>query len=234
MGTIVVLSICASTALAELPPPNPATEFAVNLTTASDAVLVSHGIQRKILGPLNLPSGKLIAIDPISLVEQGSHFVQMFPVGASIAYAYLTNDDFNGERVVLTEVQFSDEKVEQWRLAEVEDVPRPATLVDTDYGMIVEGAIGSYMSPEFLTEIKNPKLYPSEGSFYSEYLFDKLNGSQQAVSFLFQYSKHSKVNAAVFETGDSDGIYPSFIGYSKSGKPIKLVTTFFMLEQKGR
>lgn len=225
-GTITV----AQFEPAELPKVRASTLLALEKTLATDAYLQRQNIHRRVVGDITVPSGRVIAIDPISLEGAGDIFLQKIPSGSFPVYAYVLNVGPNDDRIALVELRISNNLVSNWKLAQTAEQIPPESLDDADYGYFVGGATGAFLSPESLMEIMSPKLYPEGSSFYSEYLQPLLSKAEQPAAFLFKLPANPDVDVAIFETGDSDGIYPSYFGYDDDGSPVRLVTTFYMIE----
>jgi hypothetical protein len=224
-------TITAHSMAAELPNPNSKTLLALEKTQASDQKLEADQIHRSFVGNIDIPSGQVVALDPISLTGADDVFTQKFPAGSFAVFVYVMRVDETDKRIALAELRISEDPVSYWKLAQMANRVPPKYMEDSDYGYSAESATGAFMSPESLKAVTNPKLYPDGGSLFSEFLQPVLASAEQPAAFLFKLPNDQKISVAVFETGDSDGVYPSYVGFDKAGSPVKLVTTFFMIEK---
>lgn len=215
--------------------PNAKTQKVLNLTELKNTELTKLSIERRLLGSMNLPSGGIVAIDPISKLNLEDNFIQKVRPGFYPVSVYQSRSAGNGTRNALAEIRFSTEKVVKWELATTRLQPAGSWHPGSDYGFQVESATGAFISPEGIgaldeTEKRMLKVKPESGSLFSEYLRPILEAGSPA-AFIFKFPSNEALNMAVFETGDSDGIYSSYLGYDQSNKPIVLVASFLIIEQ---
>ena len=173
-------------------------------------------VRRQKLGDLSLPSGRVIAIDPVHWGAPwmaGSAFSFSVPPGSYPVYASVFDLD-EYPCVALVYAVFSANAVDRWKMA-----TRPgenlATLDDDEFfGFGVDAGVGSYLSPEaaaFLQEHPEAVDFPYAGVGGETRIDDSLN-------------------AVYFRTGGGDGHYPSYVTWDSSGDVVSLTTDFGIID----
>ncbi|RUU08609.1 DUF4241 domain-containing protein [Mesorhizobium sp. M7A.T.Ca.TU.009.01.3.2] len=178
----------------------------------SKAEMAERKITATTIGELELPTGEIIACDPLITglerpvfsrkVRPGRYPVTMLEAQGSIAAAVL---------------RFGPGLPVRWELATfTSDVGSTSKS-----GFIVDYAVASFMDTSVLTLISDPEEL-------DDYLADvawSLDrfGMDNPV-------EESPLNVAMFKTGLGDGTYYSFWGLDPNGEPLVLMTDFEVLE----
>jgi len=169
------------------------------------------------LGKLRLPSGRIVALEPL-VVYDAQSFTVTVPPGEYVAEVAIA-DPGNDPRVAFARVVFSSAKpVAYWKLAvwPRSDADRVAAGVHLGYP--VDGGTGSIMDAVAAEDLEN--LREGEGFF-------ELIDSDIAHP-IHQLFDTERSNLAVFSTGIGDGVYSSYFGFASSGEPVMLVSDFGM------
>lgn len=182
------------------------------------------------VGNIYLPSGKLVACDPV-ITNDMQPFSTVFPKGD---FAVLLHKERESNCVAYAEIVFSSSEISEWQLATTEGQLVKDLAEGEVFGYPVESGMGCFMdagTQNVLNELEQ-KLYHSKGvdfmgiyeEFFHEHFFDE-NGAIDQYAFLKPSDNHPGTIFA-FETGYGEGFYASYIAYDKNLVPVKIVTEF--------
>ncbi|KQM36675.1 DUF4241 domain-containing protein [Chryseobacterium sp. Leaf201] len=182
------------------------------------------------VGKIYLPSGKLVACDPV-ITNDMQPFTTVFPKGD---FAVLLHKERESNCVAYAEIVFSSSEISEWQLATTEGQLVKDLAEGEVFGYPVESGMGCFMDADtqnVLNELEQ-KLYHSKGvdfmgiyeEFFHEHFFDE-NGAIDQYAFLKPSDNHPGTIFA-FETGYGEGFYASYIAYDKNREPVKIVTEF--------
>lgn len=182
------------------------------------------------VGKIYLPSGKLVACDPV-ITNDMQPFTTVFPKGD---FAVLLHKERESNCVAYAEIVFSSSEISDWQLATTEGQLVKDLAEGEVFGYPVESGMGCFMDADtqnVLNELEQ-KLYHSKGvdfmgiyeEFFHEHFFDE-NGAIDQYAFLKPSDNHPGTIFA-FETGYGEGFYASYIAYDKNRVPVKIVTEF--------
>lgn len=197
------------------------------LTRAFEAATLDSGfgpnyrMRVEHLGSINLPTGKICAVEPFAVHDLEPFTVSVPPGRYATELAIADSGD--DPRVAFARIRFSNELPVHWTLAvwpssDVRNL-QPGHFVG--YG--VDGGLGSFMDLATVDELE--KLGENEG-FYKA-LADDFMTDGAIKNYAMLPTEHA--NVAVFATGIGDGVYASYFGFGKSGRPVMLVTDFGMV-----
>ncbi len=182
------------------------------------------------VGNIYLPSGKLVACDPV-ITNDMQPFSTVFPKGD---FAVLLHKERESNCVAYAEIVFSSSEISEWQLATTEGQLVKDLAEGEVFGYPVESGMGCFMdagTQNVLNELEQ-KLYHNKGvdfmgiyeEFFHEHFFDE-NGAIDQYAFLKPSDNHPGTIFA-FETGYGEGFYASYIAYDKNRVPVKIVTEF--------
>ncbi len=182
------------------------------------------------VGKIYLPSGKLVACDPV-ITNDMQPFTTVFPKGD---FAVLLHKERESNCVAYAEIVFSSSEISDWQLATTEGQLVKDLAEGEVFGYPVESGMGCFMDADtqnVLNELEQ-KLYHNKGvdfmgiyeEFFHEHFFDE-NGAIDQYAFLKPSDNHPGTIFA-FETGYGEGFYASYIAYDKNRVPVKIVTEF--------
>ncbi|RWC42086.1 MAG: DUF4241 domain-containing protein [Mesorhizobium sp.] len=181
----------------------------------SDAEMAERKITVIKIGDLELPTGEIIACDPLITglgrpafsrkVEPGRYPVMLLQAQGRIAAAVL---------------RFGSGLPARWELATFAS-DRPPVYESEFLEFIVDDAVASFMDKSVLTLM-------SDQEELDEYLAD-------VACSLDRFGIDNPIagnplNVAMFDTGFGDGGYRSFWGLNTAGEPLVLMTDFEVLE----
>lgn len=182
------------------------------------------------VGNINLPTGKLVACDPLithDMKEFKVHFDSgLFPV--------LLHKERESNCVAYVEIVFGNDEIVDWRMATTESQNIDDLKENEVFGYPVESGMGCFMDLETQTSLNQleNRLFHRKGAdfmgiyeeFFHDHFFDE-NGAIDQFAFLYP-DEEKKGNIFAFETGYGEGFYASYIGFGKDNQPIKIVTEF--------
>jgi len=192
-----------------------ASEISSNLGVfaLSSAEMAERKITVTTIGELELPTGEIVACDPLITglgrrpfsrkVKPGRYPVILLQVRTKIAVAAL---------------RFGTGLPVRWELATFAR-DRPSGY---EFEFIVDDAVASFMDKSFLTIMSDNQ----------EELDDYLADVACTIDRFCIDSpiEGNPINVAMFDTGYGDGAYRSFWGLDASGEPLLLMTDFEVLE----
>ena len=216
------LALIISTAAfaAENPP------AAVNLAVVElpEDALMERMIAARPIGEVVLPSGRVVAADPLVNPDRPP-FEQTVPPGrypVTLFYAQGRN--------ALAMLRVAPGKVARWRVATIPGQDASTLKDDEIFGYGVDAGLGSFMDAEAPKAMeKRGRQDPKCDNYYDCVLAEELgaNGDDYVIH---RPLKDADVNVAVFSSGWGDGFYASYWGEDEAGKPLVLVTDFGVLE----
>lgn len=181
-------------------------------------------------GKIHLPSGKIIACDPLISNDMPA-FAQIFPVGE---WPVLVHKERESNCIAYVEVIFGDAVVKYWRLATRPGEDASELKEGEIFGFPVQSGMGCFMdfeTQDCLNHLEK-RLFHRKGAdfmgiyeeFFHEHFFDE-NGAIDQYAFLKPDGEKSG-NIFAFETGYGEGFYASYIGFNNENQPVKVVAEF--------
>jgi len=192
-----------------------ASEISSNLGVfaLSSAEMAERKITVTTIGELELPTGEIVACDPLITglgrppfsrkVKPGRYPVILLQVRTKIAVAAL---------------RFGTGLPVRWELATFAR-DRPSGY---EFEFIVDDAVASFMDKSFLTIMSDNQ------EELDDYLADVACTIDKFC--IDSPMEGNPINVAMFDTGYGDGAYWSFWGLDASGEPLLLMTDFEVLE----
>ncbi|WP_352719353.1 DUF4241 domain-containing protein [Mesorhizobium sp. M0306] len=176
------------------------------------------------IGDLELPTGEIIACDPLTTgtdwpalsrnVRPGHYPVSLFEARGRVAVAVL---------------RFRPGMPVRWELATLPDQD-VATLKDDEiFGYPVDAGLGSFMDKTAMALLDERQDKLEYGDYYGEVLVAEFASNQDRFA-LHRPVAGNPLNIAIFWSGWGDGLYPSFWGLDAAGEPLLLMTDFGVLE----
>lgn len=181
-------------------------------------------------GKINLPTGKLVACDPL-ITNDMLEFKVGFPIGE---FPVFVHKERESNCIAYVEIVFSDEEIMEWKMATTEGQDIKDLKGEEIFGYPVESGMGCFMDVKAQEELNQleQKLYRRKADdfmgiyeeFFHEHFFDE-NGAIDQFAFLKPNDEES-ANIFAFETGYGEGFYASYIGFGRDNQPLKIVTEF--------
>jgi len=195
-------------------------------------VLGAQTFQVVNLGSIELPTGRIVACDPLVCPETDA-FTRAVPAGRyplSLSIGVQSNGD---ERIAAAMIRFAPAQVATWELAllpgqELSDLAEGEYFA---YG--VDAGLGCFMDVEAqeLLLRKLDELGP-DANYFDDVLDEELARTYVHTRnwTLHRPLASESVNIAIFSSGWGDGVYSSWFGLDEHGAPAVLVTEFQVAE----
>jgi hypothetical protein len=186
--------------------------------------VLSEGDQRLTIsvataGRLSLPSGRIVAHDPLSAGRPAS-FVQTVLPGRYAVDLALACRENGAERVALARIKFTDRRPSVWVMALLKGQD-PAALPEVGYyGYRSESGTGAFMDADAI---------PHAGFAYLkeiDSLLIELTANYKPHRYWLDHPLDRQLNVVMFSSGEGEGSYPSYFGIDEEGDICTLVTDF--------
>ncbi|MCW3073913.1 MAG: hypothetical protein JWP69_982 [Flaviaesturariibacter sp.] len=172
---------------------------------------------------LKLPTGRIVACDPMHIDEYGKPFTQVFPTGEYPVQLAIAKEG-SVELAAFARIYFSDEPVVKWQMALLQG-QQPLPLGDEDiHGYSVDAGVGVFMDEEAKNALDLNLVDNMDATLYKE--LDKHYRNDWRYT-MYAFGNH---NLAAFTSGLGDGYYATYIGFDAKGVPCRLVTDFGIIE----
>ena len=181
-------------------------------------------IERREIGRLRLPSGRVIGADPMvepdlppfdRVVEPGE-----YPVHLAIAHFPKGAD----QRIAAAWLVFGSAAIARWAPAGLDGTARcqPKPGEPAAYG--VDSGTGSFLSPEAAVAMT---AQPSDQ--FAERMTEQMRETYVDTREWAMVELPGQLNVAIFSSGFGDGAYASYWGLDGNDKPVVLLTDFGLL-----
>ena len=191
----------------------------------------STDMQRKVkltffgitIGNIKIPSGKIIACDPMNIDEYGIAFTQSFPTGEfPVEVAVATMVD--AEEIAFARIKFSEAPVERWEFA-----LKPGEEALPIWGKKMRGYSTDSGTGVYLDETANKPLERDEVTDMDRGIYTEMEKNARG-GWRFAMYKYGQHNLAAHTTGFGDGFFATYIGYDAQGRPCRLLTDFGLVD----
>ncbi|CCV10641.1 conserved exported hypothetical protein [Mesorhizobium sp. STM 4661] len=191
----------------------------------SDAELAERQITVAPIGELELPTGEIIACDPlVSGVETPALSRKVKP--GRYPVSLLEAQD----RVAVAVLRFRPGTPVRWELATVPGQDVATLKSDEMFGYPVDAGLGSFMDKTAMALMSEQQdRLKADENYYDDVLAAEFAPNQDR--FVMHHpAAGNPVNIAMFWSGWGDGFYPSFWGLDAAGEPLLLTTDFGVLK----
>ncbi|MFU8804793.1 MAG: DUF4241 domain-containing protein [Bradymonadaceae bacterium] len=196
-------------------------------------------IRRRSVGQLSLPSGSLIACDPLMSLETEPFSVHLSPgtYTVSLIMAELRDET----RVAYAMLRLGPGEPLRWETAVVAPVDHKINVLDAidDVGYSVDSSIGCFMDAETATalldyqQIVMPEDNDLERLIGSRIRKRRRGGCGSAIVDLkrdLKMPNEDGRNLIAFETGYGRGVYTTYVGFDEEDEIVSVVTDFEVLD----
>ena len=197
------------------------------------------------IGEINLPTGEILACDPLVDLEDAKTFIQRVPTGKYPVKISVVPSKEYGDRYACVKVEFSKNKPVVYELA-VTGVEEnmDETKEDEFYGFGVDAGMGCVVDKKAQEEyIKYWEKLVEEEEADNPFddIFDDLlaESAKKYPKYQREYGDwanwtipNTDVNIPIFTSGWGDGYYPCYFGYDKDGELCGFYIHFIDIERE--
>ena len=183
-------------------------------------------IEKVAAGNLKLVTGKIIATDPILMYDDQCYSNHVTP-GTYPVFIYNGKTDKRKTQTVLAELRFNDNIPVRWEMALLKGENSSRFASDEFMGYEVENGLGCFMD-EHVMDILDV-LDEEELENHEKNIKNTIRQSDQFWSDIM-IDKKTESNIIVFTSGWNEGVFPTYYGFDKNNKIVKLVTDFMVIE----
>jgi hypothetical protein len=203
------------------------------------AEIDSTSIKLLNLGEVALPSGKVIACDPLVCLGGSITFTKTVAKGNYPVTACIAQTENAGDRYAVVKISFNTQKAIKWELAVTENADTEGLAADEFIGFPVDAGLGCFCDAETQTAYNkfydvfyksNPDGNIYDDFFANEFLKNKNPHDPDDIGdwLNFKIPNNEDFNIVMFHSGYGDGIYPCYWGISESNEICCLVVDFFV------
>jgi hypothetical protein len=188
------------------------------------------------IGNLYVPTGKIIACDPLYDYAWDVPLLRQIPVGNYPVRLYFVESESWGYRVALAELRIATGAIVSWEMATQPGENVADLEPDHIYGYVVEAGMGCFADAEsfvFYTR-KIDKLRADFGkdfNHYNDYVEKEMEKKGEYDFLDLQINPDQPHNVISFSSGAGDGLYASYWGLDAQGNVACLVTDFGFLDE---
>jgi hypothetical protein len=180
------------------------------------------------IGDLLVPSGRIVACDPLVDPEAIAFTKQVQPGRYPVVLSIVRRGS-RDERIALAMVRFSNQKPVRWELAITPENDLTLLKDDEFYGYGVDAGTGCFMSEE-AANLLSEKM--DEDVDYYELIEEQREKNYVHTRDWadFVLDADSGLNIIAFSSGLGDGLYGSYWGYDEANEVVCLVTDFNLID----
>lgn len=189
-------------------------------TSGTHTDLGKYTSELKEIGNLSVPTGHIVACDPLVFPER-SPFERSVTPGTYPVYLHLAHFGSDHMRVAFGLLRFQDQLPVTWELATMKGQDVSTLQEDEFFGYPVDAGTGCFMdakSANIMAEME-------DGYEFYENVIEPVYDEWANI----QLSEEGD-NVILFHSGWGDGSYPSFWGLNEQGEAVCLVTNFFVID----
>lgn len=197
------------------------------------------------IGEVNLPTGEILACDPLVEFGEAKTYIQKTPVGKfPVKIAVVLSEDY-GDRYACVKVEFKKNKPVVYELAVTgNEEGMDEAKEDEYYGFGVDAGMGCVADKKAQEEYSKywKKLEEEEGAdnpyddIFEELLEESFKKSPKYQRDCGDWANfiipNSDLNIPVFASGWGDGYYPCYFGYGEKGELCGFYIHFIDIEKE--
>ncbi len=195
-------------------------------------------IHRRFLSELHLPTGQLVACDPLFSLDTEPFSVSL-PKGSHPTHLVIAElrDEL---RVAYAVVDVGQEEARRWEVAELPPIPGGDPLAPVDeVGYAVDSTLGAFLDAQTASDLMDyQQIVLPEDDDYERHLWGQIRRRRRhGVGFAsLELRKDLKIpvpddrNLLAFDAGFGPGYYPTYLGYDEEGALTRVVTDFDVLD----
>lgn len=194
-------------------------------------------MRRRNAGMLELPSGELVACDPLTFLETEPFNFQIEPGQYPVLLFIAELRDES--RLAYAMLEVSRKKTVRWQQAHVQEDEKPTIFDPPDGGYPVDSSVGCFMDAHTAGVLMNYSHTVMDeddefpGALHGEMRRQQRHGYSWANLNLRQsLGIHSAqtLNIIAFDTGYGPGLYETWVGLDEEGRVTRVVSDFQVLD----
>lgn len=193
-------------------------------------------MRRRNAGMLELPSGELVACDPLTFLETEPFDIHIEP--GSYPVLLFIAELRDESRLAYAMLEVSREKTVRWQRAYVLDEETHSLLDPPDGGYPVDSSVGCFMDAHTAGVLMNYTHTVMEDDEFPRAIHGEMKRHQRQgfswanLDLRQSLGIHSlePLNLVSFETGFGAGLYESWVGLDKEGRVTRVVSDFQVLD----
>lgn len=197
------------------------------------------------IGEINLPTGEILACDPLVELGEARTYIQKTPIGKFPVKICVVPSESYGDRYACVKVEFNKNKPVVYELAVTgNEEEMNEAGEDEYYGFGVDAGMGCVADKKSQDEYsKYWKKLEEEGNADNPYddIFEEL--LEESFKKFPKYQRDcgdwadfiipdTDLNIPVFASGWGDGYYPSYFGYDEKGELCGFYIHFIDIERE--
>ena len=189
------------------------------------------------IGLLNVPSGEIVACDPL-VQPDALPYNKKVPPGNYPIKVYIAKTEQSGDRYAIAKLEFSSARACKWILALTNEDDISTLVGDNDFlGFTVDAGLGGFFDYKsgveynrFIEEFNdsNPDGNIYDDFFATEFKKNATNPEEDGDWINFKLP-NSELNITMFHSGYGDGVYPAYWGMTENNEIVSLVIDFMVL-----
>lgn len=186
-------------------------------------------LERRRISDLTLPTGRLVACDPLTYPESDP-FEFDVPTGTHAVHAIIAHLRDRRE-IAYISVEFQPESASRWQVAHVDGEEQPTWQDARSVGFPVESGVGALMDESAANFILDALLTEDGEEEFTQTLHRGLSKTRRGVGFGaggVSFGLPEGGNAVVFEV--DDGLYTSYRGSTPDGVLTRFVVDLGILD----
>lgn len=189
------------------------------------------------IGDLHVPSGKIVACDPLAIPDMPP-FEHTVSPGKYPIKIYIAKLEDWGDRYAIAKLEFTNDRADKWVLALREGETLADLKNDEFLGFPVDAGLGGFFDYEvgkkyeaFTEDFykKNPDGNIYDDLFAAEFKKNASNLNDLGDWINYYLPDCDNCNITMFHSGFGDGYYPCYWGITKDNKICSLVIDFHVL-----
>jgi hypothetical protein len=192
----------------------------------------------KNLGDLFLPTGQIIACDPLVGLYDTPAYTRSVAPGRYPVIACIAQTEDAGNRFAAVKLDFSKVRAVNWEMALIPGQDATSLSVDEIFGFGVDAGLGCFCdaATQALYNQWQEKYFEAHptGDMYTDFLepaffqnSDSPNDPDAVGDWLnFQLPENPEHNIVMFSSGFGDGVYACYWGIAEYGEICSLVVDF--------
>jgi hypothetical protein len=173
-------------------------------------------------GLLSLPSGRIVACDPLTAGRQAP-FVQTVLPGRYAVDLALVQGVNSTEHVAMARIKFTKRQPEVWVMALLKGQSLAELSEGSFFGYRSDSGTGSFMDADAVSQADFANLEDIDS------LLIELTANYKPQRYWLEYPLERRLNIVMFSSGRGEGSYPSYFGIDEAGDICTLVTDFELI-----